>query len=147
MAVTRKDWLLFLLALRDASEALDPVRLQSGLFLLSRVDGLPPSEAYDFGIEDSGPFASAIDSDATELETLGLVCRDQVGGYTWSEFRATPEGIQQAAALVHRLNPQQLDALRELATIKQDILSLSFRDLMDHLVDRYPDFTRNSLFR
>jgi hypothetical protein len=43
-----RDWLLLLLALRQAEEPLDPVRLQKGMFLLAQEGGLPPSDRYEF---------------------------------------------------------------------------------------------------
>jgi hypothetical protein len=147
MTLARSSWLLLLLALRDATEPLDPVRLQSGMFLLSRHDGVPAAQTYDFDAADSGPFASAIDHDIADLEERGLVFRDQVAGYTWSEFIATRQGLVHAQDLVSGMDEGQLDTLRHLAAVKTDVLSLSFRDLLDRLLREYPAFARNSVFR
>jgi len=143
MPVARRDWLLLLLALRDAGEPLDPVRLQAGMFLLSHESEL---RLYEFEALDSGPFSPHVEADIGELEEHRLVLRQMVAGVTWHEFSATDSGLKHAEALVDHMTGVELDALRRLAAIKQGVLSLGFRDLMDHLRQQYPTFTRRSVF-
>ncbi|MGH7490032.1 MAG: hypothetical protein ACREMY_31160, partial [bacterium] len=56
-ALQPADWLLLLLALKDAERPLDPVRLQKGLFLLAEEGGLSGAESYRFEPYDYGPFS------------------------------------------------------------------------------------------
>ena len=134
----RMDWVLLLLALRDANEPLDPVRIQSGMFIVSHDAGLPANARYDFEALDSGPFSAAVASDVEKLEDMGFVARHGVSGYTWSEFAATERGIEQAEQVMSAMSRAELGALRTLAAAKVGVLRCGFRDLMEHLVRSYP---------
>jgi uncharacterized protein YwgA len=145
MAFDRRDWLLLLLALREATAPLDPVRLQSGMFALSHNAGLAREHRYEFELVDTGPFSPLVQSDLGQLEEAGFVARHLIAGYTWSEFTATDEGMDRAKLLVAGMSESQLDALRELAEVKHELLRLGFRDLMDHLARNYPEPARKSV--
>jgi len=147
MTIERKHWILLLLALRDDTLPLDPVRIQSGMFILSHEHALPTTSRYEFEALDSGPFSSSVVSDVEELEEAGLVDRHGVSGYTWSEFTATVAGVEYAeTSLVPAMNATELDALRSLAHAKEHVLVRGFRDLMDHLGQTYPPPTLKSVF-
>ena len=146
MIIDRRDWVLLLLALKDATEPLDPVRIQSGMFMLSHVADLPDAHRHEFEALDSGPFSSAVVSDVEDLEDEGLVARHGVSGYTWSEFTATDVGMQRAKILMGDMKPVELRALRALASAKQGVLRSGFRDLMDYLGHQYPP-PRSSVLR
>ncbi|MFL5844512.1 MAG: hypothetical protein ACJ762_07445 [Solirubrobacteraceae bacterium] len=138
--------MLLLLALRDAQEALDAGRLQTGMFLLSQEAELPEDSIYEFSPQEPGPFSATIYSDLAALEEANLIAREQVPGFSWSEFVTTELGMERAQSLVTEMDEMQLGALRSLAAIKQNILSQGFRDLLDHLHRLYPEFTAKSVF-
>ncbi len=133
VSVPRRDWVLLLLAVRDAGEPLDPVRIQSGMFMLSHDLSSQQAPLYDFELVDSAPFSPTVTSDLVELEEAGFVSLHDVAGYTWSEFTATSAGIDHASSIVTAMSEPELDALRRLAEAKQSVLRLGFRDLIDHL--------------
>lgn len=143
MSVARRDWVLLLLALRDANEPLDPVRVQSGMFMLSFQ--LPSDGFYEFEAVESGPFSDALDLDVEQLEEEGLVDHHGVGNYTWSEFTTTPAGLAHAESAMSRMSESELSALRTLAQVKRNVLRRGFRDLMEHLVQNYPAPGKNSV--
>ncbi|MCU1349665.1 MAG: hypothetical protein JWO56_2695 [Acidobacteria bacterium] len=148
MLLERGDWLILLLALRDASESMDTARLQTGMFLLSQQANLPPESKYEFAAEDPGPFSATIYSDLAALDERLMVAREQVPGFSWSEFVLTEQGLGHAHALVEQMDSQQIEALRVLDRIKSEVLlSMSFRDLLDMLHRDYPQFASNSVFR
>lgn len=136
MALNRRDWALLLLALREAADPLDPVRIQSGMFMASR--DLPPGHQYEFEAAEMGPFSSRLDSDVEQLEEEGLLVHHGVGNYTWSEFVASAAGMGRAEELMNRMSEDELRALRILAHLKQNVLRLGFRELMEHLSRNYP---------
>jgi hypothetical protein len=142
---TARDWALLLLALRDATEPLDPVRIQTGMFLLTQFGLLGEEELYEFELLDSAPFSRAVQSDLAALEEQGLVQRHLISGYTWSEFTATAAGMQRAQALADEMGGPDADALRQLADAKQNALRLGFRDLLEHLAANYELPARKSV--
>lgn len=141
------DWLLLLLALRDANKPLDPVRLQKGLFLLGEEGGLPDEEAYHFEPYDYGPFSAEIYRDLQILLDAEHAEELAVPGYNWKRYAVTGAGLERARKLVQRLGPQQRGALRSLATIKAELLALKFDALLRRVYDDYPDYAENSVFR
>jgi uncharacterized protein YwgA len=144
-ALLPRDWLVLLLGIVDA-RALDPIRIQKGLFLLAQEGALREEEQYAFRAYDYGPFSSRIYSDLDDLVDEGLVVREPVPGYTWNRFRLTPAGLAEAQALVEQLSRRQRASVRILARLKADVLSLSFNKLLRYVYERYPDYARNSVF-
>ena len=141
------DWLLLLLALRDASRPLDPVRLQKGLFLLGEEGGLRRSEAYRFEPYDYGPFSAEIYRDLQALLDAGYAKELPVPGYGWKRYAISAGGIEQAEGLLARLDPQQRGVLRRLAAIKAELLALKFSGLLRRVYSSHPDYAVNSVFR
>lgn len=141
------DWLLLLLALRDASTPLDPVRLQKGLFLLGEEGGLRKSEAYRFEPYDYGPFSAEIYRDLEDLIDVGQVKDLPVPGYGWKRYAVTLVGIERAEGLLARLDPQQRGVLRRLAAIKAELLALKFNGLLRRVYSSHPNYAVNSVFR
>jgi hypothetical protein len=62
--VNRSDWLLLLLAFKAESDspALDPIRVQKGMFLVAEEGGLPAEERYDFTPYSWGPYCRDVRS-------------------------------------------------------------------------------------
>lgn len=141
-----KDWLLLLIAVREASQPLDPVRLQKGMFLLRSEGDRPTSETYDFVPYDYGPFAREIYRDVDELASEGLIEPLSSPGYRWSRYIVTEAGTSRARALLLEASDEQLEAARWLQRLKRDVLSLGFRDLLKYVYTRHPDYAGRSVF-
>lgn len=146
MRLEPRDWLLLLLALQDADFPLDPVRMQKGMFLLSREAELDPDESYRFVAYDYGPFATEIYEDIEALVAEDLVTGEHVPGYTWRRYSTTPAGVARAHELVAELSPEQQEALRYLHSAKRDVLKLGFQELLRYVYSRYPEFRERSVF-
>jgi hypothetical protein len=144
-ALDQRGWLMLLLGVGDA-RALDPIRIQKGMFLLAQEGDLREEERYSFRAYDYGPFSSRIYDDLDALADEGLVAREAVPGYTWSRFRLTPAGLSEAQSLADQLNDRQLVSVRFLVGLKKDVLSLSFNQLLQYVYSRYPDYAKNSVF-
>jgi uncharacterized protein len=143
----RQDWLLLLLALRDASEPLDPVRLQKGMFLFAREAHPPPAETYEFVAYDYGPFSVQIYWDLEEMADSGLILAAPMPGYSWSRHLTTASGLARAQDALDEMAPEARGRAAQLQQLKQGVLSLGFRDLLSHVYSRYPDFSDKSVFR
>lgn len=136
---------MLLLGVGEA-RALDPIRIQKGMFLLAQEGGLRDDEQYSFRPYDYGPFSSRIYDDLDGLVEDGLVAREPVPGYTWSRFRLTPEGLAEAQSLADGLTDRQRVSVRFLVGVKREVLSLSFNELLRYVYSRYPDYAKNSVF-
>jgi uncharacterized protein len=142
----RADWLLLLLALSDSSEPLDPVRLQKGMFLMAQENRPAPEERYEFVAYDYGPFSVEIYGDLDALSDAGLLERLQTPGYTWARYRSTATGIAAAQQLVDQMDDGQRARARYLQELKQGVLRMSFRSLLEYVYSRYPEYGENSVF-
>lgn len=141
----QRDWLMLLLGVGDA-RALDPIRIQKGMFLLAQEGGVREDEQYLFRPYDYGPFSSRIYDDLDALVEEGLVAREAVPGYTWSRFRLTPEGLAETQEIADRLDEEHLQGVRFLLQMKSDVLTRSFNRLLHYVYRRYPDYAKNSVF-
>jgi uncharacterized protein YwgA len=144
-AVDRSDWLLLLLD-RDALGAtapdeLDPVRIQKGMFLLSRRG--PARNLYDFQAYDWGPFSPAIYADLASLARQGYLIEEKVPGRTWSTYRITPRGHERAAALAAQMRAEDVAWLRQA---REFLTTRSFAQLLRDVYALYPDMAVNSRF-
>jgi hypothetical protein len=144
-ALDRSDWLLLLLdrgALgAQGPEELDPVRIQKGMFLLSKRG--PARDLYHFEAYDWGPFSSAIYADLASLTRQGYLAEEKVRGRTWSTYRVTSRGHERAAAKA----AQAGDAgTRWLGQAREFVTTRSFAQLLREVYDLYPDYAVNSRF-
>lgn len=143
----RSDWLLLLLGFKGEgdSPALDPIRVQKGMFLLAQEGGIPESERYAFRPYNLGPYSSAVRSDLNQLITQGYVEARDVPGYSWKRYSLTAGGIDYARNLLH----EDIDsgAARNLAAIKRRVSGASFNELLEDVYAEYPDYAVNSVFR
>ncbi len=144
-ALNQRDWLMLLLGVGDA-RALDPIRIQKGMFLLAQEGGVREDEQYLFRPYDYGPFSSRIYDDLDALVDEGLVAREAVSGYTWSRYRLTEDGMRETQGIADRLDEKHLRSVRYLVQMKRDVLSRSFNRLLRYVYRRYPDYAKNSVF-
>jgi hypothetical protein len=115
--------------------------------MFSRESGASASECYDFVPYDYGPFSVAIYGDLDALYEAGAVERLPTPGYTWDRYRSTAAGVAAAQLLVDAMGQSDRGRAVWLQRLKQDVLTLSFRDLLSYVYRRYPDFAENSVFR
>jgi uncharacterized protein YwgA len=126
--------------------ALDPIRIQKGMFLLAQEGGVREHERYLFHPYDYGPFSPRIYDDLDGLVDDGLVTREAVPGYTWSRYRLSAEGVRETQAIADHLDEDHLQSVRFLVRMKRDVLSQSFNRLLRYVYRRYPDYAKNSVF-
>jgi len=144
-ALDRSDWLLLLLD-RAALEAqgpeeLDPVRIQKGIFVLSKRG--PARDLYDFQAYDWGPFSSAIYADLSALTRRGYLSEEKVPGRTWSTYRVTARGHQRATAAAARVGQIATAWLRQT---REFLTTRSFAQLLRDVYAMYPEYAVNSRF-
>lgn len=147
--MSRRDWLLLLLAFEGAPDGLHPVRVQKGLFLLAHDPelGLDSDEAYEFVPYNYGPMSKQVYADLDELEAEGLIRHVPVEGQSWTLFRASPQGLEAAERLVDDMRPEDVPVARRLFEIKQLIAGMTFGELVEYVYDRFPEFESRSIFR
>lgn len=141
----RSDWLLLLLS-PDAlgaggPEGLDPVRIQKGMFLLSKMG--PSRDVYEFKPYHWGPFSRDIYSDLDALAARGLVSKEPVPGQSWSRWQATAMGEEHAEEFGRTLSPK---AVGWVARLRRFLTTRSFNKLLDDVYEEFPEFAVRSQF-
>ncbi|MBK5218926.1 MAG: hypothetical protein JJE35_03955 [Thermoleophilia bacterium] len=115
-SVTKRDWLIFLLAYKgENGSALDPVCIQKGMFLLSQEGVIPESERYEFEPYHYGPYSFELREDADNLVRQNLADKLAVSGYTWGRYRLTGDGIDYATQIIDGVGPE---AARKVFAVK-----------------------------
>ena len=142
--MTPRDWLLVLVGLEPAPRGLEPVRVQKALFLLAREGGIPARERYWFVPYNYGPMSPRVYRDVDALDRAGLLERVAVPGYTWGLVAATGRGRERASELAEQADD---GAVARLAAIRDEVISLSFAQLLETVYARYPEYARASVFR
>jgi uncharacterized protein len=142
--LTKRDWLILLLAYKgEHGSALDPVRIQKGIFLMSQEGVIPKAERYEFEPYHYGPYSFELRGDADNLVRQDLADKLAVSGYTWGRYRLTDEGIDYATKLIEDVGTE---TAKKVFAVKQMITGQNFAQLLRDVYDRYPDFAQNSLF-
>lgn len=124
--------------------ALDPVRIQKGMFLFAQESGAPAEELYEFEPYNYGPYSFDLRDDLNRLVSEGLVESEPVPGYTWGRYKLTAEGMGRARETrdgAHR------DFAHRVFNTKQRVTGKSFNVLLREVYDEYPEFATNSIFR
>src|SRR3954453_10941034 len=100
--VSRRDWMMLLLAYEGAPDGLHPVHVQKALFLLAHDEelGLDAAEAYEFVPYNYGPMSKQIYADLDQLSGDGMIGRVPVEGQSWALFQVTQAGLDAARELV-----------------------------------------------
>lgn len=143
--VKPRERLLLFIALDGAPQGLDPIRLQKGMFLFAMDDSSNPDESYQFVPYNYGPMSAQIYRDLELLSEQGLVEAVPVEGQSWARYSATEQGLVAAQDLLSH-EPSQAVAQR-LYEIKVDVASHSFKEVLEDVYDRYPEFASKSVFR
>jgi DNA-binding PadR family transcriptional regulator len=141
---TRADWLLLFLSRGPLGAAgpveLDPIRIQKGLFLLSKRG--PARDLYSFRPHYWGPFSSEIYRDLSGLEAQGLVQTERPAGQTWSLYRTSAQGEARAAEVAELLEPR---VVQWLADDRGFVSKRSFVRLLKEIYAAYPEYAEKSL--
>jgi uncharacterized protein YwgA len=144
--MNRSDWLLLLLdkvALDvDGPDSLDPVRIQKGMFLLSKRG--PAPEAYHFKPYNWGPFSRDVYADLDALQSSGLISAQWPAGQNWARYEPTQEGHARAAALVESLDEAHVTWMREARAF---LTTRSFSRLLEDVYELFPEYATQSHFR
>lgn len=142
----RADWLLLLLdgeALgAGGSRTIDPVRVQKGMFLLSKIG--PARDLYDFSPYHWGPFSRDVYRDLDALEAEGLVRSEPVPGQSWAKYSVTAAGSDRAREFGRTLDPEQIEWLSKL---RRFLTTRSFNKLLRDVYDQFPEFATRSRFQ
>jgi DNA-binding PadR family transcriptional regulator len=140
----RADWCLLFLSRAPLGapgpEELDPIRIQKGLFLLSKRG--PARDLYAFRPHYWGPFSSEIYRDLNRLEAQGLVETERPAGQTWSLYRTTARGEARAAELAGALDPHVVEWL---ADDRSFVGKRPFVQLLKEIYAAYPEYAEKSL--
>lgn len=141
--MNRKDWLLLVIAAADGQE-LTPAQLQKSVFLLGEERGEAVDEDfYEFEPYHYGPFCLDVYLEAEALETQGLIAIHINRTGRWQEYRATSEGLGQAADLEKSADKDVVQFIKEQVTWARGV---SFQELIREIYRRYPRFRANSVF-
>jgi uncharacterized protein YwgA len=143
--MARRDWLILLLGFKGADgPALDPVRVQKGMFLFAQESGAGEAERYSFEPYNYGPYSFELRDDLRHLVAEGLAEAQPVPGYTWNKYKLTAAGMERAQAV---RDGSQRELAKKVFQIKQRITGKSFNALLRDVYDDYPEFASNSIFR
>jgi len=124
-----RERLLLFLALDGATDGLDPIRLQKGMFLFARDPASKDDEKYQFVPYNYGPMSAQIYKDLEDLEDAGLVEAIPIEGQSWARYVATEGGLIEARDLL-AAEPSE-EAARRLHAIKREVASKTFSALLD----------------
>ncbi|MDO8750151.1 MAG: hypothetical protein Q7K03_03275 [Dehalococcoidia bacterium] len=140
----RKDWLLLYLAVpfTEPPQPIDPIRIMKGMFLFAKKAGQPPVETYEFEPYMYGPCSFQIYRDKDELQLQGFLEPLLLPGQTWNLVRITSAGLSRAKQLAQVADKA---ALLHLETIKRQVMSLSFLDLLRTVYGEFPAYAVNSV--
>jgi uncharacterized protein YwgA len=144
----RRDWLLLFAAYKGAPDGLDPVRFQKGLFLFSRLPGVPARSKYQFKPYSYGPMSPGIYSDLDKLVADGLLEPVAVPGKHWSRYKPTKVTFAEGERILEQAGQENLlGAARELFEIKREVSSVGFDELLERVYAEHPEFAVKSIFR
>ena len=141
--VTRAEWLLLFLSRSPFGvvepAALDPIRIQKGMFLLSMRG--PARDIYSFRPYNWGPFSSDIYRDLDELEGSGLLRSESVSGQSWRLYETTSKGESVAQEISLHVAPQNVEWL---GRVRRFVTERRFVDLLRSIYAEYPDYATKS---
>lgn len=142
----RTDWLVLFLAAAPG-DALDPVRVQKGMFLFAMRAPVAERARYVFEPYAYGPMSRLLYGDVRRLQHEHIVEAAPIEDATWQLLALTRAGRERAAHLRGRAEREHADALAQLDGIRREISGLSFSELLQHVYARYPEYATRSVFR
>ena len=136
-----------LLFFSGSDRALDPIRVMKGLFVFTMEapeKWLPRDERYEFKAYSYGPYSSQVSNDLDYLSSKGFLQTTQAPGKSWSYYALSENGASIASSLAPSFDPNAVEYLRKL---REFVASLSFRQLLDTVYAKYPEYAVNSVFK
>jgi uncharacterized protein len=109
----KKEWTLLVIALAGR-RPLSPVHLQKSVFLIGQLlpNEVLPEDYYEFVPYNYGPFCTEVYADAETLAEEGLVQISYVAAHSYSQYAATPEGIEEGGRLYTLLPPREAEHVK-----------------------------------
>jgi hypothetical protein len=141
---TQATLLLYFLG---SDRKLDPIRIMKGLFVFTMEapqSWVSTDSRYRFFAHSWGPYSREVDNDLNKLSLHGYLQESQAQGKNWSYYSLTEEGRRKAQEVAQQF---PAPAVAYLSTVREFLLKLSFRKLLDTIYARYPDYAANSLFK
>jgi hypothetical protein len=146
-AMERSDWPLLLISREalgvEGPEALDPVRIQKGMFLLSVRGPLDHRNTYQFQPYDWGPFSRDVAADLDVLSFQGLLATELEPGRTWVRYVTTEKGNERAHEVAEMVPSGTVEWL---GMVRRFLTTRSFTKLLTDVYEMYPDYAVNSRF-
>lgn len=142
-----KSQIALLLFLLDSEQTLDPIRLMKGMFIFSMEapeTWLARHERYQFIPYSYGPYSRSVEDDLDHFIQNGYVRISKVAGKTWDYYYLSEKGKKKARELADAMPP---DAATYLRRIREFVLKVSFRKLLDTVYAKYPAYAVKSVFR
>lgn len=142
-----KSQTALLLFLLDSEHNVDPIRLMKGMFIFSMEapeTWLASYERYQFIPYSYGPYSRNVDDDLDQLVEHGYVRVTKIPGKTWNYYSLSKEGEAKARELGASL---PADAAIYLRRVREFVLKLSFRKLLDTVYAKYPAYAVKSVFK
>lgn len=169
-AIETDDVIVLLLGAQGGSDPAGHLagvtRLEKLVFLLERETPVRSwvTEVADFRSHKFGPFSAKIykaleglsayrlledsaepsDSEEDRWEAVNVLGADLEDPYTTRTFQLTERGMRYYAALIELLPPDAEEILRQF---KERFATLSLRQLVRYVYERYPEFTDRSEIR
>lgn len=147
MSSLTKTQIALLLFFQDSGRKVDPIRIMKGLFIFSQEAPeawFPKDERYTFTPYSYGPWSRQVDADLDSLTLKGLLQTSQAPGKTWSYYTLSETGKAAVKELQSSLDPKAVSYLHQ---VREFVLKLSFRSLLDTVYARYPEYAVNSVFK
>ncbi|MEO0049613.1 MAG: hypothetical protein ABIK42_00515 [candidate division WOR-3 bacterium] len=142
--LTRRDWTLMVISLAEC-QGLSPVQLQKILFLLGKKLGDKlGNDYYQFIPYHYGPFCADIYNDIADLSNEGYVAVTRTPPFERATYFITPKGVKRAQQLLGECDEEIATTIKRLVN---EILPLSFWQLINKIYQEYPDYKRNSVFQ
>jgi len=138
----RQDVILLLAAGADGPYDLDPIRLMKGCFVVSQVGRADWREIWDFEPYSYGPFDTSVYRARDALLARGLLHSDRSGRY--SAYKLTDMGRSRVDEILEGLDDKSASWLQRVGSW---VTSKSFKDLLDEIYDRFPEYATRSVMR
>jgi uncharacterized protein YwgA len=136
--------LLFLL---DSEHRLDPIRIMKGMFLFSMEAPeawLARYERYQFIPYSYGPYSKGLHDSLDQLVEHGYIKVSKMAGKSWNYYYLSDKGKTETRELAKTLPPE---AARYLQKVRDFVLRVDFRTLLDMVYKKYPDYATKSVFK
>lgn len=123
--------------------ALDRIRVQKAVFLLTQRGNPNWRELYDYRPYNWGPYSSQLAADMDTLVGQGLAEVVEVPGSRYGAYRTTAEGEAAATSAWSALQQTERDFIR---SVRRYVIAKSFTQLLREVYAEYPEFATASHF-